>query len=394
MKTKINTPAKAAILLLFLFLSAILLIGCGEKDSALKITPDPVVLGPGETVTLTTDVKETVEFTSSDEKTVTVSADGIVTGIAPGTAKITAKAGKKSGSVDVTVKPYFNMDESEKNAEIYGAEGLKALNNSVNNDRTDYTGYTFTLKSDADFNGEAWIPLSGYKLQDSVWEGNGHTISDLKITQANTSEKNTGNTDLNTIGFISGTRRITMKNIAFENIEVSTQSGKYCGIVIGYLDGIGVFENITVKNSSIETASSSGTGAILGFINDTVHLPGETQVSSLEMTGCTIENVTVKSGKSAGLVGRLCNGIVNPTSISGDPTSKDWYALFYECTVTNCNFYVSTAFGEYGNPAHWAANGMEGSIGSEADSDNTLSGNKFFFNNVEYIYDAGTYTPA
>lgn len=395
MKKSNRIFVKLLVVMLCALCTALALSACSESVSV-SLTPQSAAIGVGETVTLTATAQNTDEqaaFSSSDPSVAAVSQEGVVTGVAPGTATITARAGGKSAETSVTVKPYFYADAQTKTIELYGAQGLKDLNKSVNTDGSEYHQYTIRLKSDADLGGEVWKPLSGYSLTECVWEGGGHTVSNLVINERNTSEVNTGGDALDTIGFISGTSRITMRDIVFDNVQISTDGTAYYGIVVGYLDGDGTFENVTVQNSSIETSSSRGTAALVGFINDVVRFPGGVESSSLEITGCKIKNVTVKSAKSAGLVGRMCNAIVNPELITGDEPANTWYAYFYDCEVTGCSFYTTVSYNADGaQPVHWAANDMTDMIGSAADRDNTQSGNRFYFAGAEYTYSNGTYT--
>jgi len=117
----IKKVSRGALLATVSVLAALVMAGCQDADcEPCRGAPvATVVVTPAElTLTLGTAQQVTVQtltargaalsgrlltWTSSDEATATVSADGLVTAIAPGTATITATSEGRSGSVIVTV---------------------------------------------------------------------------------------------------------------------------------------------------------------------------------------------------------------------------------------------------------------------------------------------------
>jgi len=80
--------------------------------SAVIVSPSQVSLEPGQTRQLTAQVTDDqgnvlsgrpISYSSDNAAVATVSASGLVTGVAPGTAKVTATSEGKSGTADVTV---------------------------------------------------------------------------------------------------------------------------------------------------------------------------------------------------------------------------------------------------------------------------------------------------
>lgn len=98
MKTK--KYAVALLSVIFVFCLA-LCAACAKP--ALKLDKTELQLTVGQTATITADTDEKVEWSSSDEKIVTVK-DGTVTAVAAGKATVTAKAGDAVGKCEVTVK--------------------------------------------------------------------------------------------------------------------------------------------------------------------------------------------------------------------------------------------------------------------------------------------------
>lgn len=352
----------------------------------------------GETVKIVPTVEnstETVTYKVEPAAVATVAADGTVTAVSAGAATVTATVAGKSATAALTVVNGFNVDETNKAITIYNADGLNMLNARVNAETaSDYSGYAIKIKRDIDMGNTAWAPLDGYKLIDAKFDGENHTIKGLTITETR-NDTNTHGAVSNVSGFISSTSRLTMKDITFEDIEMET-TAKYSAIVVGYLEGIGTFSNVNIKNSSIKSSSEKGTGAFVGYINDSIKI-GVNEDGSIKkdaacliITGCTLDGVTVESGLSAGFVGRIQADVVfNQTDV---PEGK-WSATIAKNVVINSTFKCTKAPGTT-YPAHWATNYPSASIGNVLDSANKVSNNKYFFNDVEYTYADGTYAEA
>ena len=78
--------------------------GSGGSLTGLTVSPSPLYLGVGDTMTLSaigtredgTTAPATATFTSSNASVVTVSSSGLARGVAVGTAQILAKAGDRA----------------------------------------------------------------------------------------------------------------------------------------------------------------------------------------------------------------------------------------------------------------------------------------------------------
>ena len=84
-----------------------------------------------------------------------------------------------------------------------------------------YKDYTVTLEKDLDLGGENWTPIgrSGHTFQ-GVFDGNGHTVSNLKVDMATSSD----------VGFFGFTQGGEIRNLTIHNAQVK-----------GYLD-VGVVD--------------------------------------------------------------------------------------------------------------------------------------------------------
>ena len=100
-------------------------------------------------------------------------------------------------------------------------EELKAFRDEVNAGNT-FKGETIELANDIDLGGEEWTPIGTQSHQfQGTFNGNGHTISNLKINTPYRSD----------VGFFGFTTNGEIKNLTFNNAEVTG----YCdvGVVAG-----------------------------------------------------------------------------------------------------------------------------------------------------------------
>ena len=195
------------------------------------------------------------------------------------------------------------------NAEIYGlvdaitrASGVKAnwyaenrakliagLNNSV-------AGESVTLTEDIDLNNEEWAPVTIGKA--IVFDGAGHTIKNLKITE--------------------------------------TYPDSHYGL-IGHLYSSGVIKNLTIDSAQILLPQEKGEnsrGAVLVGI-----------ARSGNIVNCHVKNATVSAYQKVG-------GLVGQYSLEGSGTS-----IVKDCSVKNVNIYENQT-GE----GVWGAGGLIGSL--------------------------------
>ncbi len=152
------------------------------------------------------------------------------------------------GTVD-TVALEANTDDAAKTVTIENGNQLAALALAVDGGDT-YSGYTVYLDNDIDLGygefeaiGDISNPFSG-----SI-DGQGHTISNLKITKKTTADKRSENRQ----ALISSYKPIGesyIQNITLENIDVS--GGRSVGGLLGVVQGADLNTNtLTISNINI-----------------------------------------------------------------------------------------------------------------------------------------------
>lgn len=133
----------------------------------------------------------------------------------------------------------------------------------------------FQLIADIDLTGYEWVPLNPtgpYKKYIS-FDGQGHTISNLTITQPTAYPS------------FAGVLYGTLQNVSFSNASINAGNNK-AGVVAGYMGTADAFipsvaRNVTVRNSNITGMSSMG-----GFV-------GQTGSDDSLFENCRVENTTV-----------------------------------------------------------------------------------------------------
>ncbi len=146
---------------------------------------------------------------------------------------------------------------------------------------------TYILTSNIDLGGMEWSPVSFSGTFKSSDKQN-FTISNFKIDSGNSAYA----------GFFRTLSTATIKNIIFSNATINSGSNlEATGIVVGYIYGNTVIDNVDVVNSSI-TTSAKYAGGIAGYVGNII--------SKIEL--CNVQNITF--GDSCLNVG----GIVGYTS--------------------------------------------------------------------------------
>ena len=145
----------------------------------------------------------------------------------------------------------MQVDDVAKTVLIENLEDFQDFCSKVNNGNT-YEGYTVTLGADIDLTNEDWTPIgtdASYYFG-GTFDGNGHTISNLKIESA---ANNVG-----LFGYISGA---TIKNLVIENADVKGQDNT--GVVVGNAM-TGHLENITLQGT-VNVTGTCNVGGITGY---------------------------------------------------------------------------------------------------------------------------------
>lgn len=140
--------------------------------------------------------------------------------------------------------------------EIYSVNGLQWFAGQVNGGK-DFAGKTIVLTADADLGGEEWTPI-GIGTRDGstytgnafkgTFDGNGKTISGLKISERSNSA--------GLIGVLDGG---TVKNVTLNvDIDVAAKHSELAAGCVGLLTNNGLVENVTVNGSVKSEKAAAG----------------------------------------------------------------------------------------------------------------------------------------
>ena len=149
----------------------------------------------------------------------------------------------------------------------------------------EFTG-DVTLGIDIDLAGVEWTPIgtAGNPFS-GVFNGNGKTISNLKITSGNF------------IGLFGYVADAEITNVHLVNAQVS--GGERVAALIGKINGDAVVRDCSTDATSSVTGSASNTGGLIGEI-----VTGTVQLSNLE-NNAKVENTKNGNSRSGGIVGQV-----------------------------------------------------------------------------------------
>ncbi len=154
-----------------------------------------------------------------------------------------------------------------------------------------FAGQTVLLAEDIYLGGHEWTPVgngsrlgsvaAGNQFQ-GIFDGGGHTIHDLKISQTQGADYATG--------FFGVVKDGTVKNLKFENADINVENSEMAAVAIGMLSGSSALaENIEVISGSV-TAGRGNAGIVgrmtkSGTIRNCINRADITGLSSGGNTG-------------------------------------------------------------------------------------------------------------
>lgn len=266
------------------------------------------------------------------------------------------------GTADTT--SWYNANDAELT--LSTAEAVAGLAELVNGGNT-FEGKTIKLDADLDLKGENWTPIGSKeegKYFTGTFDGNGHTVSGLKIESGDY------------VAFIGAAKDATIKNVTVEgivsgedaagvvarvegsttvencvnNADVTSSSGKAGGIACNATNtGEGIAEFINcVNNGDITGAANAGLGGILGYANTdaVVEMTNCKNNGDITATNDTVQYVGAAIGyAAAGSKGEI-SGFENSGALNGGNSLGD-----------SLNRYLvqdNTVLAAYcGTPANW-----------------------------------------
>lgn len=173
------------------------------------------------------------------------------------------------------------------------AEDLVNIANDVNNNGYSYNGKTVVLLSDIDLAGINWTPIgqtgSEAKAQFlGTFDGNGKTISGLKVTSNNSSTTN----GYGLFGWLQG----TVKNLTVSGANITASHN--VGVIAGYVE-FGTVSNCTVSDATITASHVNNdlcgdkVGGVAGYLANQ---------NGSKIENCKVTNTTITAGRDAGQV--------------------------------------------------------------------------------------------
>ena len=332
--------------------------------------------------------------------------------------KLMANNDNKERDLSAAITPeagsYYNItlnkdkgytDDGQGNYTVTSAEGLKNIAKLVNEQWN--LGINITLTADIDLSGIDWTPIGkdDNKAYTGTFDGNGKTITGLKIT---------GNDQYaGLFGYIDTGGKV--KNVTLEDVKIeSNHSSGNVGGVAGWSDGN--IENCSVSGSVSGNSTYNSAGGVVGSqwggsitgCNSSATVKGETYVggiagetnSGASLTGCyatgnvTIENNTTNAASAGGVVGSngasstltgcyatgSVTGSGSGTIYAGGVTGTNDFGTLTACYhakgdvsgptgttggVAGRNFKGLMSYGGIITACYWGGNGQEQGIGED-----------------------------
>ena len=149
--------------------------------------------------------------------------------------------------------------------EISNLAGLKWVADQVNQEITTFEGETILLTEDIDLKGEQWTPIGYWVTFNGTFDGQDHTISNLK---------HHGTEEDCYVGLFGYTEKATIKNLTINNVDMklvanASWAGGHLGALVGNFEGTTVIENINITgdvkiDGDIEQSGAGRIGAVAG----------------------------------------------------------------------------------------------------------------------------------
>ncbi len=236
--------------------------------------------------------------------------------------RLEGELGDLEDDFDYSEQSTFTIDIENKAIEIGTPRALIEWAATINEDKAVYQDYTVTLTADIDLDGHEWTPIVTYwymykgdvgcNLTGMVFDGDGHTISNLTVGEG-----------VEEAGFFGVVESLTVKNVTFVKANVGSDDAVRAGVVAAQVwnSGRTVFENITVENSIV--TSNGLSGGLVGYMaeNDTI-------ITDVTVTGCDITSKGSVEEDDISAAG----GIIGSTKSAGYSTI---HVVFAGCTYEN-----------------------------------------------------------
>ena len=233
----------------------------------------------------------------------------------------------------------YYIDEKNGAYNIINAKGLAAINVMMQ-DKSAGKNVVVNLLADIDFAGKTWTPVDSHadtKFTFKELNGNGHTISNLKINGQAMFTR------------FAGTGDVTIKDVTFDNATVHSTALNTSILTVQSYQNV-LLDNVDVKNSSI-----TGTYKVAPLIATVYNENSSTVTATLK--DCDVENVIVKATSFD-----FCT-----TGMVAFVNAKDNDKIEFEnCTVKDVKL-MATPNGYEAHAAVYTTGGDEANLFNEAE---------------------------
>ena len=231
--------------------------------------------------------------------------------------------GRNGGYPVLTVSVYKSQNmqtlvpEETGEYRITNAQELRALAYMVNVEKKTFSGETVRLCSDIDLEYEEWIPIGGNSPEDGAssrrfsgtFEGDGHKISNLAVTEGNYY-----------VGFFGDVTGATIRNFGVESGVVMGQ-GK-----VGGLAGT-IRSNVLIENC-YNKANVNGRNIVGGIV-------GMSSGKNSTVSACYNTGSVSSAGKAAGIMGYVGGSTENTAIKNCYNTGTQSYGILASAADTS-----------------------------------------------------------
>ncbi|ADV42435.1 fimbrillin family protein [Bacteroides helcogenes] len=190
-------------------------------------------------------------------------------------------------------------------------------------------------------------PWLGMVLKDQTFDGQGHTIKNLNMSQYILDQQQTTFSPQACIGLFAAVYGAsTVKGITLENVSIKpVGSPKWVGSLVGYSKGNTTYTDCIVKNADISAQGKTSirVGGLIGYIEKSA---ADGDPSKVTLTGCEVNKASISASYSyGGLVGSMYDS----ATFTNCKTSGITLALNKDATAYRG--YVSKFIGDIANIA-------------------------------------------
>lgn len=203
-----------------------------------------------------------------------------------------------------TIEPdtaWYTNNPDAVSFEISTAAELFGFAKLVNEGTTNFNGKTINLTADINLLNQEWTPIgqtgNALKQFHGTFDGGEHTIKNLKISDATTSENHQYGTGLfGWLAYEGNYDAACIKNLTVDHATVD--ASHYAGVIVGYVE-VGTVDNCKVTNSSVidthkdENRCGDKAGGAVGYVNPAYEA---------YVKGCTVADTKVAAARDAGQV--------------------------------------------------------------------------------------------